>query len=836
MEVTPSTKSARADDGRSGRPRTGVSGTSRNVFMSAAVSMSLIAVGLWLNVGSWSAALLILFCAGACVALTPLRQPLLSRPVFTLFRRLMPALSTTEREALEAGSTGWEAELFSGRPDWRKLRELPPPRLSAEEQAFLDGPVEQLCRRLDDWRIHRRQDLPRSIWDYLKEQGFFGMVIPRAYGGLEFSTYAHSQVVMKIASRSGAAGVTVMVPNSLGPAELLVRYGSERQREHYLPRLARGQEIPCFALTSPEAGSDAASIRDEGIVCRGSFQGRENTLGIRLNWNKRYITLAPAATLLGLAFTLRDPEGLLGGQRDLGITLALIPTDTEGVWIGHRHYPLDIAFLNGPTRGRDVFIPIEWIIGEREGIGRGWRMLMECLAAGRAISLPASSTGTAKKVCRAAGAYARVRRQFKQPIGRFEGVEEALARIAGYSYAMDATRSVTAAMIDAGQRPSVISAIVKYNLTEYGRKVVNDGMDVVGGAGICMGPRNWLGRLYQALPIGITVEGANILTRSMIVFGQGAVRSHPFLLREMEAVRRSEPAAGLREFDRALWSHAKSFSLNLARLPVLAFPGPANGTPRYYYRQLARMSSAFAMTTDAMLVLFGGGLRRREKISGRLADVLSQLYIASCVLKHFEGQGSPEEDRPLVDWVCRDALHRIQESLYGLFENLPQRSVAFGLRGLIFPFGRPFRAPGDELGRRIAQLILAPSRARDRLTGGMFLPDGPEEPLARLDEALEKAVAAEPAESILREALRSGVVTGDDLAEKLERARGNGILSDEQATRVLAAEQARADAIEVDDFPFEAHGWRSSNAPDQRDPDPQTGVPDRRQPDPVPQG
>ncbi len=546
-----------------------------------------------------------------------LRRHLLSRRFYLLFRQLLPPLSRTEREALEAGTVWWDGELFRGNPDWDKLLGLPMPQLSADEEAFLAGPVEELCRMLDDWRIVAElQDLPAEVWRFIREKGFFGMIIPKEYGGLEFSALAHSQVIVKIASRSVTAAVTVMVPNSLGPAELLLRYGTKEQKEYYLPRLASGEEIPCFALTGPEAGSDAASIPDTGVVCRGMFAGEE-IIGIRLNWEKRYITLGPVATVIGLAFRLFDPEHLLGPHDEPGITLALIPADTPGITIGSRHSPLGIPFQNGPNQGKDVFIPLDWIIGGKSGAGQGWRMVMEGLAAGRSISLPALSTGGSKLVCRVAGAFAGVRRQFHLPIGRFEGIEEALARIAGNTYLLDASRTMTCGAVDQGERPSLISAIVKYHSTERMRRIVNDGMDVLGGSGISLGPRNLLGHLYQSAPIGITVEGANILTRSMIIFGQGLIRCHPYILKEMRAVTNPDAEAGLTEFDQLLADHIGFALNNAARALFLGITGgytakvPA-GPGRRYFQAATRFSAAFALTTDIALLSLGGALKRRE--------------------------------------------------------------------------------------------------------------------------------------------------------------------------------------------------------------------------------
>ncbi|HHO58907.1 MAG TPA: acyl-CoA dehydrogenase, partial [Thiotrichales bacterium] len=596
----------------------------------------------------------------------------ISEPLLKIFRRVTPRMSQTEREALDAGSVWWDGELFSGRPQWKKLRQLPAPRLSAEEQAYLDGPVDELCAMLNDWEITAEcEDLPPEAWAFIKKNGFFSLIIPKSYGGLDYSALAHSAIVMKIATRSITAAVSVMVPNSLGPAKLLLEYGTEEQKNHYLPRLAAGEEVPCFALTSPHAGSDAGAIPDFGIVCRQDYQGEKDVLGMRLTWEKRYITLGPVATLLGLAFKLYDPEQLLGDETDRGITLALIPTDTEGVNIGRRHNPLNLPFMTGPNSGKDVFVPLDWIIGGEQRIGQGWRMLMECLADGRGISLPALSTGAGKLAARGIGAYARIRTQFKLPIGRFEGVEEALARIGGYTYMMDAARTLTATALDRGEKPSVISAIVKYHLTERMRTVVNDAMDILGGAGICLGPRNIMGRAYQGIPISITVEGANILTRSMIIFGQGAIRSHPYVFKEMEAISEEDPDLSLEKFDRALFGHMRFVMMNSLRTlfhgltSSLFIFAPGYRPARRYYQHLTRMSAAFALLTDAALMTLGGTLKRKESLSARLGDVLSHLYLASAVLKRFEDQGSPKSDQPLLHWSLQYSLSEIQKAIDG---------------------------------------------------------------------------------------------------------------------------------------------------------------------------
>jgi len=752
----------------------------------------------------WAAWVLFLVAAVA-VNIPSIRRFLFIKPVFGLFRRMLPPISRTEREALEAGTVWWDGELFTGDPDWKKLLDLPQPKLTDEEQHFLDNTVEEFCRLLDDYRIGEARDLPPEAWRFIREKGFFGLIIPKEYGGLGFSTFAHSQVVIKIASRSMAAAVTVMVPNSLGPAELLLNYGTEEQKRHYLPRLARGEEVPCLALTGPEAGSDAASMPDSGVVCRGNFRGEE-IIGIRLNWEKRYITLGPVATLLGLAFRLQDPEGLLGDNADPGITMALIPTNTEGISIGTRHDPLSVPFQNGPNWGKDVFIPVDWVVGGRSGIGRGWLMIMECLAAGRSVSMPALSTGAGKLTARVVGAYARVRRQFHIPIGRFEGVEEVLARIAGSVYTMDAARTITCRAVDAGEKPSVLSAIIKYYCTEQMRKVINDGMDVLGGSGICLGPRNMLGRIYRAAPIGITVEGANILTRSMIIFGQGAIRCHPCLLKEMRAVADPDRKRGLAEFDRQLGRHTSFVLRNALHTVVFSLTAgrfakaPATSTRRFF-RCARRFSSALALTTDLVLLTLGGGLKRRERISARLADILIHLYLVTALLKQYEDRGAPLEERPLLEWSCETCLRTIQESFRDLFDNLPARPVAWLLRAMIFPFGRSFRGPGDRIGSRVASILTEPSQTRDRLSEGIFLPDGTDDPLGCLEDALEKAAEAEPLEQKLRRAVREGRVeqkSEDILPGAAVKA---GVLTEMEADLLRQALEARRKVIQVDDFP-----------------------------------
>jgi len=768
-------------------------------------------LGAWPAAAAWTA-LAAVIAAGGVLAVPALRRRLLSARLLEAYRRVVPPVSDTEREAIEAGNVWWDAELFSGNPDFERLRALPAPRLGDEEQAFLDGPVETLCRMVDDWQVSRElEDLPPQVWAFIRAERLFGIIIPREYGGLGFSALAHSAVVMKLASRSGTLGVSVMVPNALGPAELLLNYGTEQQKRHYLPRLARGEDIPCFALTGPEAGSDASAMRDVGVVCRGSFGGRDDVLGVRLDWEKRYITLGPVATLLGLAFKLRDPDRLLGDDPEPGITLALIPTDTPGIRIGNRHMPMGVPFHNGPNSGRDVFIPVDWIIGGPAMAGHGWRMLMESLAAGRAISLPALATGAGKVGSLATGAYAAVRHQFGRPIGRFEGVQEVLARIGGNAYLMDAARVMTCAAVDRGERPAVISAIVKYHLTERMRRVVNDAMDVHGGRGICMGPRNYLAAAYHGLPIAVTVEGSNILTRSLIIFGQGAIRCHPYVLREMEAARDADPERALARFDEAVFDHLRHAIANACRALALGLTAarlaraPAGGVLGYYYRQIARMSAALALSADVAMALLGGRLKRLERLSARLGDVLSLLYLACAAIKRFEDDGCPQADRPLLHWACRDALHGAQTALEELFRNLPVRGVGWLLAGLVFPFGRPYAAPSDANDRRLARLLLRPGEARDRLTHGVFVGDAGD-PVGRVEDAFVKAAAAESAARKVQRALRAGLVGGEDPHEQARRAHEAGIIDCHEAALIAAALAARAEAIRVDEFAADQFG------------------------------
>lgn len=760
--------------------------------------------------------ILTLAVLGGLIALllgrAPLRRRWLTTPLLARFRQVLPRLSDTERQALEAGTVGWDAELFSGRPDFPRFLAQPPARLSPEEQAFLEGPVDELCALIDDWRVtHHDHDLSPEAWAFIRRHGFFGLIIPREWGGLGYSSAAHSAVVMKLASRGVTAAVTVMVPNSLGPAKLLLRYGTEAQRRRYLPPLARGEEIPCFALTGPQAGSDASAIPDTGVVCQGPWRG-ETVLGVRLTFDKRYITLAPVATLIGLAFRCLDPDRLLGGEEDLGISIALVPRDTPGVDIGRRHVPLDIPFMNGPLRGRDVFVPLTQIVGGPAGIGRGWPMLMECLSEGRGISLPALATGAAKLAARYTGAHARLRRQFNQPIGRFEGVEEALARVAGLTYRMDAARLLTLAALDRGEKPAVASAIVKYHLTEGYRQVIADAMDIQGGSGICLGPRNLLGRAWQAIPVAITVEGANILTRAMIIFGQGAIRCHPWLLKELEAAHHPDPAIALEHFDQAVAGHARHLLANLGRAVLLGITRgrlaaiPAAGPLADHARRLAWMSAAFAVAADAALMTLGGSLKRRERLSARLGDLLSELYLASAVLKRFHDDGAPVADLPLARWALADSRRRMGAAWSGLLANLPGRPLAWLLRVLLFPLGLPAAPPTDAEDHAAAQILLAPSEARERLTAGVYVPADPRERGRQLEETLIAARAIEPVEAKLDLLRRAGEIQARDLAGQAAEARALGRIGADEAARLRDFLARAEEIIQVDDFADFAHG------------------------------
>ncbi len=715
-------------------------------------------------------------------------------------------MSETEQVALQAGTVGWEGELFAGKPDWQILKNQPYLELTVEEKAFIDGPVEELCGMLNQWEItHRDADLNPETWDYIKRNRFFGLIIPKEYGGLGFSAMAHRAVLQKISSVSAVAGSTVAVPNSLGPGELLLNYGTDEQKNHYLPRLATGEEVPCFGLTGPTAGSDATSIPDYGIVCKGKDKGKE-VLGIRLNFDKRYITLAPVATIIGLAFRLYDPDGLLGEQEDRGISLVLMPRETKGLEIGKRHLPMNVPFQNGPIRGKDVFLPLDTLIGGTEMIGQGWRMLIECLSVGRAISLPSMSTGGSKMAALATGAYSRIRKQFNVPIGRFEGVEAALARIAGNAYAISALSRMTATVVDLGEKPAVPSAIAKYHATEMSREVISDAMDVHGGKGVILGPKNYLGRGWQGVPVVITVEGANILTRNLMIFGQGAIRCHPYVLKEMEAANIEDKRERLERFDNLLFSHVGYSIRNAVRSLVLGLSFgkfavvPHDRKTARYYQKLSRYSAALAFVSDFSMLTLGGKLKQKEHISARLGDVLSQLYICSAMLKRFESQNRPAADQAILAWAFHNAVYKIQLALRLVIDNFPNRYLRVVLRVVVFPFGRRERASGDRLTHKVAQLLLSPSDTRDRLTDGIYKSASTGHPIGMMEEALPQVIHAEPLERKLLKALKHGEIDGITWDEQIQNAIAKSVISEQEAAILVHVRNLVMDIIAVDEF------------------------------------
>ncbi len=736
----------------------------------------------------------------------PIRRRWLSEPFLAMYRKMLPSLSETERVALEAGTVGWEGELFAGNPNWDTLLDQQWPELTETEQAFVDGPVETLCDMLKPWQnAHELADLPPEIWAFLKEHRFLGMIIPTEYGGLGFSALAHRAVLQKVASVCPIAGTTIAVPNSLGPAELLVHYGTQAQKDYYLPRLASGKEIPCFGLTGPTAGSDATSIPDTGIICKGKHDGKD-VIGIRLDFDKRYITLAPVATIVGLAFRMYDPDGLVGDREDLGISLALVPRETPGIEIGKRHMPLNVPFSNGPIRGKDVFVPLDALVGGIERAGQGWRMLIELLSVGRAITLPSSSTGGTKLCALSTGAYARIRKQFNLPIGRFEGVEEALARLAGHTYAISALSRMTASAVDLGEKPAVPSAIAKYHATEMARKVISDAMDVHGGKGIIMGPRNYLGRGWQGIPIWITVEGANILTRSMMIFGQGAIRCHPYVLQEMSAARLEDKSRSLEEFDRHLFGHIGYSISNAVRSMLLGLSFarfaavPSDRKTGKYYRKLTRYSAALAFASDIAMLTLGGKLKHKERISGRLGDVLSHLYICSAMLKRFEMQGRPAADQPILAWAFHDAVYKMQTALANVVDNFPGRAFRVLLAVIIFPLGRLEKQPGDRLGHKVAQLLLSPSATRDRLTSGIFISKSAQNPIGLLELALPRVIAAEPLERRILKAQSAGKLDTGNRPNQLGEAVRKSVITEAEAEELRQVREMVAEIIAVDEF------------------------------------
>ena len=749
----------------------------------------------------WLVLILLAFVLAIVFFVRPVRRVLVTRAIMPVLARTLPRMGETERIALEAGTVWWEAELFSGRPRWRKLLDFKPKALSERERAFLDGPVNELCRMVNEWDVIQRGDLPQEAWDHLKKHRFFGMIIPEEYGGLGFSALAHSAVITRISSRSVTAAVTAMVPNSLGPAELILQYGTDQQKRHYLPRLASGEEVPCFALTEPGAGSDATAQHSTGVVCRGMYQGQE-VLGMRLNWDKRYITLGPVSTVLGLAFRLLDPDRLLGGAEDLGITCALLPSHLPGVQIGERHDPLGIPFQNGPTYGKDVFAPLDMIIGGHGMAGKGWRMLMDCLAAGRGISLPSLSVGASELALRTTTAYGLVREQFGLPIARFEGIEEPLARIAGHVYFLNAARHLTLGAIDAGEKPAVVSAIMKRYSTEGMRSVVNDAMDIQAGAAISRGPRNILAAAYASVPVGITVEGANILTRSLIIYGQGAIRCHPYVQKEMRAIAERDLVA----FDAAFFGHIGHAIGNKLRAWTLGLSdgawsrAPVSGPAGPLFGRLARYSAAYAFVSDAAMATLGGTLKRKERISGRLADALAWMYIASAALKHFVDDGQPEGDRPLVEWSAAHAFYQIETALQGVLDNLPNRFVAWALGIVVFPLGARRRPPEDRLSAAVARVVLNEPGVRERLTADVFRPPADEPGLGKLEAASAMVLAAAPIERKIKDAVRAKKIRDIGGCELLQEARRAGVITEAEQRLACDAAAAREDIIQVDSF------------------------------------
>lgn len=739
-----------------------------------------------------------------------LRQQYFTKSFLKFYRKALPELSETEKVALEAGTVYWDAELFTGKPDFKKLHDIKKPELSTDEKEFLAGPVAELCSMLNEHEYnHDKGDMPKEIWDYIMKNKFFAMIIPKQYGGLGFSALGHSAVLQKVSSRSAVAAATIAVPNSLGPAELLLEYGTEEQKDHYLPRLSQGLEIPCFGLTGPTAGSDATSIPDTGVVCKKKIKGKE-VLGINLNFDKRYITLSPVATVVGLAFQMLDPDNLIGDKKQLGITLALIPRDTKGMDIGRRHLPLDVMFMNGPIRGKDVFIPMDYIIGGQEMIGHGWRMLVECLSVGRAISLPSCSTGGAKMVAFATGAYARIRKQFNLPIGRFEGIEEALCRIAGKTYSCAAVSTMTALSVDRGERPAVPSAIAKMHTTDMARSMISDSMDIHGGKGIILGPSNYLGRAWMGAPIWITVEGANILTRSMIIFGQGAIRCHPYVLKEMEAAHLEDADESLQQFDKLLFQHmgysfqngVRSFFQGLGTWRLERSPG--DKFTKKFYSKITRYSAAFGFAADVSMLTLGGSLKKREKTSARLGDVLSHLYMASAVLKRYRDQGNHHADQPIVAWALHHHFYEIEQALKMLSYNFPSKGIGMFLRRVIFPLGTHELPPGDGLGHKAASLLLSPNETRQRLTDGIDKDESEHHFVAKMNHVLAKVIDTEPLERRVLKAIKGGEINEIDPTKQLAQALDKEIINKNEFNSLTKVRQQVAEIIAVDDFPFDA--------------------------------
>ncbi|GAB3309906.1 acyl-CoA dehydrogenase [Haliea atlantica] len=759
-----------------------------------------------LHAGIWLV-LLPLAAVLAVLNVSDWRRRVLVQPAWGLLRQALPPMSDTEREAIEAGTTWWEKDLFSGQPDWQRFAGIRLPRLSEKEQAFLDKEVEELCSLIDEWEVQQRQDLPEPVWDFLRQRGFFGLIIPETFGGRDFSPYAQSCIMSKIASRSLTAAVTAMVPNSLGPGELLVKYGTEEQQQRWLPGLADGSELPCFGLTGPEVGSDAGGIPDLGVVCRGEFEGRE-VLGIRLTFHKRWITLAPVATVVGLAFRLQDPEGLLGDpeKSDYGITCALLPADHPGVEIGRRHNP-GAPFMNGPVQGSDVFIPVDWIIGGPEMAGKGWRMLIECLGAGRGVSLPALATASGEMCYLTVGAWSRIRRQFNLEVGKFEGVQEATAQIAAGAYLLEAMRQFVTRGLEEGT-PSVLTAMAKYHATERMRQLVNHGMDVIGGRGIQLGPRNFLGPAYHALPVAITVEGANILTRSLMIFGQGAIRCHPYLLDEMTSLQAESESLGLDTFEPLLLGHlghvgsngARALCLGLSRGLGSPVPDTADSFSQRWYQRINHLSAAMATCADAALGVLGGELKRREMLSARLGDAHSQLLMACAVLKFHDSQPRTAAGDAHARFAIQQCLHEAQEALIGFCDNFNPRVLGCALRGLILPFGRCHPAPSDSQVRELGDLIMQASPVRKLLAGHVYLSQDPEDAVGRVETTYQLLLEVEEPFQAFARARAKGEVTARELDQALDQAVEQGVIRAEDREALKHYEARRRDCLLTDHF------------------------------------
>ncbi|WP_016854499.1 acyl-CoA dehydrogenase [Halomonas smyrnensis] len=752
--------------------------------------------------------LLVATAAIAACGLPALRRRWLTPRLFAMFKRVAPKVSATERTALEAGSVAWDGELFTGRPDWQRLLDYRDAGLSDAERAFLDHQCGVAAGMCNDWDIAReRADLPQELWDYLKRERFFGMIIPQQYGGLGFSAKAQSMVLQKL-SVNETLMVTVGVPNSLGPGELLLKYGTEEQKNHYLPRLADGREIPCFGLTGPRAGSDATSLPDIGTVVRREIDG-ETVLGLELTFEKRWITLAPIASVVGLAFRLFDPDHLLGEEEDRGITLALVPRDTEGMQIGRRHHPIGSPFLNGPIKGENVFVPLSTIIGGEAMIGQGWRMLVECLSVGRCITLPSGATGTARYALGWSGGFARIRRQFNVPVAEMEGVQEPLARMAALGYIAQAAVYQTANTIDHGEKPAVPSAILKSQLTEFQRVILADAMDIHGGKAVTLGPRNYLGIGYSANPVAITVEGANIMTRNLMIFGQGAIRCHPYVLEELAA----KDADDVNAFDKAFFGHAGLILGNAARaltqgLGIGQRSVPFDGVAAPYAKEIARLSAGFSLTADAAMASLGSKLKQREMLSARLGDVLSNLYLASLMLKQWQEGEKVEQEDALLHYAARFLLGRAEQAFDELFDNLPNRALGRMLRIVVMPRGRRWSRPTDDLTRTIAQAVTRDSALRRRLlTNTWDADDGPQDnPLARYNALLATQERAEALYRTVGKAHAKGEIPAEALhpEQKVDAALAAGLISEEDATFMRQREAEVLDMLTVDDFDYDA--------------------------------